>query len=118
MHIDFSRMRLKSVANRHKDMPNDGIPEIAMAGRSNSGKSSLINALARQKKLARTSSSPGKTRLAVFFEIPDVLRIADLPGYGYASASRQTVQNLSNTADAYFSSGRPLRLVLLLLDCR
>ena len=89
-----------------------------MSGRSNVGKSSLINALVDNKKLARVSQTPGKTRAVVFFEIDEKLLIADLPGYGYAKVSKEMKSSFSSLADSYFTSGRKFDLVLHLMDIR
>ena len=93
--------------------------EVALAGRSNVGKSSLVNALCKRKNLARTSKTPGKTKMVFFYEADrgDVVYV-DLPGYGYAQASRAAVSSLSRVTDDYFRSGRPVELVLLLIDIR
>jgi GTP-binding protein len=111
-------MRFLSVAADIADCPGSGCPEIVLAGRSNSGKSSLINALADRKDLARTSASPGKTRLVVYFDVDDRLLIADLPGYGFSAAAKHDIKEYSALADRYFSSGRKISLALVLLDIR
>ncbi len=118
MHIDFRKMRFITVAADSSACPGPGLPEIVLAGRSNSGKSSLVNALANRKDLSRVSSTPGKTRLVVYYGIEDTLLLADLPGYGYAQASRQEIQRFSGLADRYFQSGRTIHLALVLLDIR
>lgn len=118
MHIDFRKMRLFTVAADISACPKDGLPEIVLAGRSNSGKSSLINALAGRKDLARTSSAPGKTRLVVYFGVDGALLIADLPGYGFAQASKADIKAFSGLADNYFQSGRKISLALVLMDIR
>ncbi|NLN45836.1 MAG: YihA family ribosome biogenesis GTP-binding protein [Clostridiaceae bacterium] len=118
MHIDFNKMRFITVAADSSACPEPDLPEIVLAGRSNSGKSSLVNALANRKDLSRVSSTPGKTRLVVYYGIADTLLLTDLPGYGYAKASRQEIQRYSGLADQYFQSGRPIHLALVLLDIR
>lgn len=99
-------------------LPPTNIPEFAFAGRSNVGKSSLINALTGRKALARTSNTPGRTRELNFFDLGGVLRIVDLPGYGYARASRTAVEAWTGLTRDYLR-GRPnLRRVFILIDSR
>ncbi|MBQ5969902.1 MAG: YihA family ribosome biogenesis GTP-binding protein [Clostridia bacterium] len=95
---------------------SDG-PEIAFSGRSNVGKSSLLNKLLNRKALARVSSVPGKTVTVNFFRLPDC-RFVDLPGYGYAKVARQEKDRWAELMEHYFSSGRSIRLVVQLLDFR
>ena len=94
------------------------LPEIAFVGRSNVGKSSLINHLFNQKKLARTSSTPGKTRLLNFFSIEDRFLLVDLPGYGFAKAPKHEIETWSRAIDQYFNERVSLKLIFLLVDCR
>ena len=99
-------------------LPPADLPEVAFAGRSNVGKSSLINALVGQKHLARASNEPGRTREVNFFVLEDRLRLVDLPGYGWARASRGVTNQFQNLARAYLR-GRPnLKRVYLLIDAR
>lgn len=107
---------LGHVAALPSQLPKEGIPEVAFAGRSNVGKSSLINALLGRKRLAQTSSTPGKTRNLYFYLINQALYFVDLPGYGYAQASREVRANFKVLVDAYFDRPTPPRLCLLLLD--
>lgn len=93
-------------------------PQVAFAGRSNVGKSSLLNALTGQKHLARTSRTPGRTRGIVFFEIEGRYAFADLPGYGFAKVSRDEREQWKTLIEEYFSSCRLLRKVYLLVDLR
>ncbi len=93
-------------------------PELVICGRSNVGKSSLINKLCRRKSLARVSSTPGKTTTINFFSLGDGCRLVDLPGYGYSKRSDAEKRRWSKLMEAYFTSGRDIRLALLLLDCR
>ncbi len=118
MDINFRKAKFKALAASIDQCPDLNEPEIVMSGRSNVGKSSLINALADNKKLARVSQTPGKTRAVVFFEIDDRFLIADLPGYGYAKVSRDKKAHFSALADSYFTSGRNFDLVLHLMDIR
>ncbi|MCB1212798.1 MAG: YihA family ribosome biogenesis GTP-binding protein [Chlamydiia bacterium] len=94
------------------------IPEIALIGRSNVGKSSLINHLFETNGLAKTSSTPGKTQLINFYEIPHLLQVVDLPGYGYAKVPLQVKNQWASMIRAYFEQRENLRLVLLLFDSR
>ena len=99
-------------------LPGSDIPEVAFAGRSNVGKSSLINALTGRRTLARISQTPGRTRQINIFSLGDRLMLADLPGYGYARASKSLIQGWTLLADLYLR-GRPrLRRVCLLVDAR
>ena len=99
-------------------LPPPDLPEIAFAGRSNVGKSSLINALVGQKYLARASNEPGRTREVNFFLLDERVRLVDLPGYGFARASKAAVGKFQNLGRAYLR-GRPnLKRVYLLIDAR
>ena len=99
-------------------LPEPNLPEIAFAGRSNVGKSSLINALVGRKGLARASNEPGRTREVNFFTLDGQLRLVDLPGYGWAKASKTTVKKFQNLGRDYLR-GRPnLKRVYLLIDAR
>jgi len=101
-----------------ESLPPIGLPEIAFAGRSNVGKSSLINALTGRKTLARTSQTPGSTRQINFFELGGRLSLVDLPGYGYAKAGRGEVRQWTGLALAYLKGRPTLRRVCLLIDGR
>lgn len=94
------------------------IPEIAFVGRSNVGKSTLINSLLRDKKLAKTSSTPGKTQRINFFLIDDRFLLVDLPGYGYSKAGKKEVADWSQSIDNYLQTRTSLSLLLLLIDSR
>lgn len=99
--------------------PGQGLPEIAMAGKSNVGKSSLINSLCNNKKLARTSSEPGKTRLINLYQVnTDQMLLVDLPGYGFAKAPRDEKQKWANMIEGYLAGSQNLRHVLQLVDLR
>ena len=100
------------------DYPAGELPEIALAGRSNVGKSSLLNKTLNRKALARTSKTPGRTRLINFFRINDRFHLVDLPGYGYAKASARERESWGRMIEAYFTKGRNLRGVCQLIDSR
>lgn len=104
-------------ARRLEDLPKDDAPEIAFAGRSNVGKSSLLNALMK-KKLAHSSSTPGKTRLLNFFRINRKFWFVDLPGYGYAKVSKAEQESWKALLEGYFRHRPQLKLCVLLVDAR
>ncbi len=101
-----------------EQLPTGGLPEFAFAGRSNVGKSSLINAVTGVKGLARASNTPGRTQELNFFEQPGQFLIVDLPGYGYAAAPEKTVQTWTRLIHAYLRGRVQLRRVFLLIDAR
>jgi GTP-binding protein len=114
-------------ARAREQLPPEGPPEIAIAGRSNVGKSTLLNRLAARRSLARTSKTPGRTRGVIFYDLkaqfpgaPDrtALRLADLPGYGYAQVSHQERLQWRTLIEGYVAGRRVLRLFLVLLDAR
>ncbi|HST75485.1 MAG TPA: ribosome biogenesis GTP-binding protein YihA/YsxC [Acetobacteraceae bacterium] len=99
-------------------LPSESLPEIAFVGRSNVGKSSLVNALTGRRMLARTSNSPGRTRQLNFFALDDRLMLVDLPGYGYAAASKTAIQGWNRLMQNYLRGRPSLRRAVLLLDAR
>ncbi len=105
-------------ASRIDNLPPQSLPEVAFAGRSNVGKSSLINALTGRKTLARVSQTPGRTRQINFFNLGDRLMLVDLPGYGYAKASKELAMEWQNMIFAYLSGRASLKRALLLVDAR
>jgi GTP-binding protein len=98
--------------------PPESLPEIAFAGRSNAGKSSLINALVNRKNLAKTSSTPGKTRLINFFTVNNAVYFVDLPGYGYAKVSQSERRYWKPMVESYLSSRKTIRGVVIISDIR
>ncbi len=101
-----------------KQLPADDKVEVAFAGRSNVGKSSLINALFGQRKLAKTSSTPGRTQQLNYFNLNDKVYIVDLPGYGFAKAPKDIVKNWQNLINTYLVGRANLRRVFVLIDSR
>lgn len=111
-------VNLETVCGITSTIPDNKLVEIAFAGRSNVGKSSLINVLMNRKAYARTSQQPGKTQTINFYNINDALYFVDLPGYGYAKVSQDTVQKWGKMIDGYLENSKVLRLVFLLVDIR
>ena len=99
-------------------MPETGRPEVAFAGKSNVGKSSLINGLMNRKSLARTSSQPGKTQTINFYNINKFMYLVDLPGYGYAKCSQEERKSWAKLIEYYLTNTPALKALALLLDCR
>ncbi|WP_405100858.1 ribosome biogenesis GTP-binding protein YihA/YsxC [Oceanobacillus sp. FSL H7-0719] len=98
--------------------PDEGLPEIALAGRSNVGKSSFINTLINRKNLARTSSKPGKTQTLNFYKLNEAFYFVDVPGYGYAKVSKKEREKWGRMMDAYFQKRETLKAVVLVCDIR
>ena len=105
-------------ASTTRQFPAATLPEIAFAGRSNVGKSTLINSLLNRKKLVKTSATPGKTQLINFFKINDQFYFVDLPGYGYAKVPESVRGKWQNLVETYLSERETLRNVVLIIDCR
>jgi len=105
-------------AAKIEQLPEPDLPEIAFAGRSNVGKSSLINGLVGMHKLARASNEPGRTREVNFFDLDGKMRLVDLPGYGWAKASKSTVKQFQNLGRDYLRGRVTLKRVYLLIDSR
>ncbi len=116
--IKIKKSELETVAVKPSQYPPVGLPEIAFAGRSNVGKSSLLNLLTGRKALARVSGSPGKTRTINFYKVNDEFRIVDLPGYGYAKISKSVSENWGEMMEAYLSNREGLKKVIQLVDVR
>jgi GTP-binding protein len=105
-------------ATKPSEYPQGDFPEVAFAGKSNVGKSSLINALVNRKNLARTSSSPGRTQIINFFRVNGKISLVDLPGYGYAKAPLQVREKWKPMVESYLQTRKEIRLVILILDAR
>jgi len=105
-------------ATKPSQYPTEGLPEIAFAGRSNVGKSSLINVLVNRKRLVKTSSTPGRTQLVNFFDINDYLTFVDLPGYGYAKVPASVRKKWGPMIETYLSGRNTLKGVVVILDIR
>ncbi|MDD6572210.1 MAG: ribosome biogenesis GTP-binding protein YihA/YsxC [Thermoflexaceae bacterium] len=114
----IKKVSLETVCGITSKLPENDKPEIAFAGKSNVGKSSLINALMNRKALARTSSQPGKTQTINFYNINDMMYCVDLPGYGYAKVSEETKEKWGKMIERYLRRSRQLRQVFLLIDIR
>ena len=99
-------------------LPKNEVPEIAFAGKSNVGKSSLINALMNRKALARTSASPGKTQTINFYNVNHEMYLVDLPGYGYAKVSQSVKEQWGKLIERYLHQSKQLKAVFLLIDIR
>lgn len=118
MTINFQTINFLTSAAELEQLPEDSGKEVAFAGRSNVGKSSALNALTRQRDLARTSKTPGRTQLINFFRIDDDKRLVDLPGYGYAKVAREIKQRWEKTLGQYLETRECLQGLILLIDIR
>lgn len=116
--LDFSTVRFLQSAGTLKQCPPDDADEVAFVGRSNAGKSSAINALTGQPKLARTSKTPGRTQLLNFFQVASGKFLVDLPGFGYAKVPPQVKAQWEKQLENYLRQRRSLRGLVLLMDCR
>ena len=114
----ITKAEYATTAVKPSQFPTNDWPEVAFVGRSNVGKSSLINALLNRKKLARTSQNPGKTRTINFFNIEDRLYFVDLPGYGYAKVSKSESAKWGEMVDGYLKGRPQLKHIFLLMDIR
>ena len=114
----IKNVSLETVIGVTSSIPDNKMPEIAFAGKSNVGKSSLINALMNRKSLARTSAQPGKTQTINFYNINDELYFVDLPGYGYAKVSQQEKEKWGKMIEKYLRQSKVLKAVFLLIDIR
>ena len=116
--MKVTSVNIETVCGITSKLPENDKLEVAFAGRSNVGKSSLINALMNRKSYARTSQQPGKTQTINFYNINELLYFVDLPGYGYAKVSQDTVKKWGKMIDGYLHQSKVLRLVFLLVDIR
>ena len=114
----IKNVSLETVCGFTSKLPDNRLPEVAFAGKSNVGKSSLINVLMNRKSLARTSAQPGKTQTINFYNINDELYFVDLPGYGYAKASESMKAKWGKMVEDYLHKSKKLRRVFLLIDIR
>lgn len=117
MHV-IKNVELETVCGITSKLPENTLPEVAFAGKSNVGKSSLINALMNRKSLARTSQQPGKTQTINFYNINKEIYFVDLPGYGYAKVSEAIKAKWGTMIERYLNTSMQLRLVFLLIDIR
>ncbi|WP_170007842.1 ribosome biogenesis GTP-binding protein YihA/YsxC [Bacillus fonticola] len=116
MNIQTAELVISAV--RPSQYPDEGFPEIALAGRSNVGKSSFINCLIRRKALARTSSKPGKTQTLNFYKLNESFYFVDVPGYGYAKVSKSEREKWGIMMETYLTTREKLQAVVLLIDSR
>ena len=114
----YFQTRFITSAHTLAQLPNDSLAEVAFAGRSNSGKSSAINTITRNKKLARTSKTPGRTQLINHFEVVPGNYLVDLPGYGYAKVSKSQIKHWQTTLGDYLRNRESLRCLVIVMDIR
>ena len=114
----IKNVSLETVCGITSKLPENAMPEIAFAGKSNVGKSSLINALMNRKALARTSEQPGKTQTINFYNINNTMYLVDLPGYGYAKVAQEVKEQWGKLIERYLHGSGQLRAVFLLIDIR
>lgn len=116
--MKIKSLNLETVCGVTSKLPVNTLPEVAFAGKSNVGKSSLINALMNRKSYARTSSQPGKTQTINFYNVNEEIYFVDLPGYGYAKASKTEVEKWGKMIEKYLHTSKQLKCVFLLIDIR
>ncbi len=116
--MDYSKAQFERAYGTFEQLPASTMPEIVFSGRSNVGKSSLINKVFNRKNLARVSSVPGKTITINFYSCGNDAKIVDLPGYGYAKVAKSEKTRWANMMEKYFNSGRDIKLVVQLVDMR
>jgi len=117
-HLDIKSVEFHRAAYHAGDFPRDQRPQIAMVGRSNVGKSSLIHAVLNRKSIARVSQTPGKTQAVQFYLVNERFYLVDLPGYGYAKVPQSVKRTWGELVQSYIESSDALRLIFLLLDAR
>ena len=118
MTVNWNMAQFVRSAAKPADFPRDGLPQVVFAGRSNVGKSSVINRLLNRKNFARVGSAPGKTTYINYFCIDQKLYLVDLPGYGYAKVSKQERDRWGRLIEAWFSDARRMALGMLIVDAR
>lgn len=116
--MNVTKVNLETVCGITSKLPDNAMPEIAFAGKSNVGKSSLINGLMNRKSYARTSQQPGKTQTINYYNINELLYFVDLPGYGYAKVSKELQAKWGKLIERYLHTSKQLRIVFLLVDIR
>ncbi len=116
--MDYTKTKFIKSAQKISQLPNESQAEVAFAGRSNAGKSSVLNAITNIKGLARTSKTPGRTQLINFFQVAEHCFLVDLPGYGYAKVDKETKKDWDKTLSKYLETRSTLRGVFLIMDIR
>ena len=117
-NINLNNVKFETTAVKPEQYPYGNIPEVAFVGRSNVGKSSMINALLNRKDLAKVGAVPGKTRVINFFNVDNKLYFVDLPGYGYANVSKKEQQNWKIMIETYLHTRKQLELIIMIVDVR
>lgn len=115
--MNFQSVEFEAAAGRADQLMEVNLPEVVFSGKSNVGKSSLINKLVNRKAIARVSATPGKTATINFFKLPQC-RLVDLPGYGYARVSQSEKQRWAKLVEGYFNANRPIAMVIQIVDMR
>lgn len=116
--MKIKNVEFKISAVSPKQYPEDGLPQIVLVGKSNVGKSSFINTMINRKRLARTSSEPGKTRQINFYDVNHEFYFVDLPGYGYSKMSKQEQSKVGNFIEEYLTTSKNISLIVFLIDIR
>lgn len=116
--MNVNNVELTAVCGRKDQYPDTELPEVAFVGKSNVGKSSLINCMVNRKSLARTSQNPGKTRTINFYNVENIVHFVDLPGYGYARAAKTEIAKWGKMIEEYLLERKQLKSIILLIDIR